>query len=266
MELEYENGWFAERSRVYKEISERKDLFKKLDSTFFYFTPPEAGWIDMEMDAAVRQDFADRRDDHPDTGDGGHGRERADLVEMVLQGHGSVLQRAAGVYDIIGDLENILAAGMPGDLIARPGRRPADNHLHPSLVGFIGHVDHHGIDARMGKEPEQVAFLEPPAGHDLLGISFLPFQPQELIDTHLSDNVGKERQRKFTKRMEADDAADPGIHLLDREIGMAATEGMDQVTRLDAIGHHLGDFFDLFHLCRFNFIHDIEGILFPLIC
>lgn len=49
MELEYENGWFAERSRVYKEISERKDLFKKLDSTFFYFTPPDAGWIDMEM-------------------------------------------------------------------------------------------------------------------------------------------------------------------------------------------------------------------------
>lgn len=49
MELEYENGWFAERSRVYKEISERKDLFKRLDSTFFYFTPPDAGWIDMEM-------------------------------------------------------------------------------------------------------------------------------------------------------------------------------------------------------------------------
>ena len=47
--LYYEKGWFTERSRVYKEISERDDLLKKLDSPFFYFTPPEAGWIDMEM-------------------------------------------------------------------------------------------------------------------------------------------------------------------------------------------------------------------------
>ena len=47
--LYYEKGWFAERSRVYKELSERDNLFEKLDSTFFYFTSPEAGWIDMEM-------------------------------------------------------------------------------------------------------------------------------------------------------------------------------------------------------------------------
>lgn len=47
--LYYEKGWFTERSRVYKEISERDNLFKKLDSTFFYFNSPEAGWIDMEM-------------------------------------------------------------------------------------------------------------------------------------------------------------------------------------------------------------------------
>lgn len=47
--LYFEKGWFTERSRVYKEISEWDDLFKKLDSTFFYFNPPEAGWIDMEI-------------------------------------------------------------------------------------------------------------------------------------------------------------------------------------------------------------------------
>ena len=47
--LYYQKGWLTERSRVYKELSEREVLFKNLDSTFFYFTPPEAGWIDMEM-------------------------------------------------------------------------------------------------------------------------------------------------------------------------------------------------------------------------
>lgn len=47
--LYYQKGWFAERSRVYKELSERDDLFKKLDSTYFYFTSPDSGWIDMEL-------------------------------------------------------------------------------------------------------------------------------------------------------------------------------------------------------------------------
>ena len=47
--LEYGKGWFAERSRVYKELSKRDNLFEKLDSTYFYFTSPDAGWIDMEM-------------------------------------------------------------------------------------------------------------------------------------------------------------------------------------------------------------------------
>jgi hypothetical protein len=45
----YQKGWLTERSRVYKELSERENLFKNLDSTFFSFTPPEAGWINMEM-------------------------------------------------------------------------------------------------------------------------------------------------------------------------------------------------------------------------
>lgn len=56
--LEYEKGWFAERSRVYKELSERENLFKKLDSTFFYFSSPDAGWIDMEMYLNGKKRFA----------------------------------------------------------------------------------------------------------------------------------------------------------------------------------------------------------------
>lgn len=47
--LYYEKAWFAERSRIYKELSERENLFKKLDSTFFYFNSPYAGWIDLDI-------------------------------------------------------------------------------------------------------------------------------------------------------------------------------------------------------------------------
>ena len=45
----FDQGWFSERERIYHELAQKKDLFEKMDSVFFRFHEPDAGWIGFEI-------------------------------------------------------------------------------------------------------------------------------------------------------------------------------------------------------------------------
>ena len=103
--------------------------------------------VDVELDAALLEDFGHGADRHPDGGHEGDRRKRADLVEFLFHLHGSVLQRAARIHHVVGDLEEVLAAGVAGHLVARLAGRAEDDDLHAQSLSLEGHVDVDGVDA-----------------------------------------------------------------------------------------------------------------------
>ena len=222
--------------------------------------------VDVELHIALLENLGDRADGHPYGGDEGHRGERADLVEFLLHLDGSVLERAAGVDHVVGDLEEVLAAGVAGHLVAGLGGGSEDDHLHSEAFGFEGDVDIDGVDAGVREDPHDVFLLEVPTAHDGLAVTLGPFEPEELVDTHFTDDVGEEGQREFADGVEADETADAGIHLLDRQVRVAAAEGVDHVSRLDAVGHKGRHLLDFLHLSLLNLVHHAKGVLFPFVC
>ena len=63
--------------------------------------------VDVEMYTAVGQNLCHGRDGHPYHGHEAQCRQRAHLVEVVLQGHGSIYQGHARVNHDVGNLEQV---------------------------------------------------------------------------------------------------------------------------------------------------------------
>ncbi len=116
----------------------------------------------------------------------------------------------------------------------------------------------------MGEDPEAIAGIEGVAFHDLDPVALDPLEEHELMHAHLADNPGEEGQGKLDHGMEADKAADAGIHFLDGEGGVAAAEGMHPPAGLNRIGHDLGGAADVVHLGLLDAVHDRPGMVKPL--
>ena len=118
----------------------------------------------------------------------------------------------------------------------------------------------------MGEDPHDIILVEVPTAHDGFAVAFCALKPEELVDTHLTDDVGEEGQRKLADRVEAHEAADARVHLLNRQVGVAAAEGVDHVAGLDAVCHQGSDLLDVLHLRCFDLVHHAKGVLFPFFC
>ena len=145
------------------------------------------------------------------------------------------------------------------------GRSEHDN-LHAAFLGLESHVDVYSIDTRVREDPDYILLIEIPALHDGLAVTLGTLQEQELMDTHLTYDVCEEGQRKFAQGVETYESADTGIHLLDRQIGVAASESMYPTTCLDRIGHYFGYLLDFLHLGCFDFVHNGLRVTFPFVC
>ena len=153
---------------------------------------------------------------------------------------------------------------MAGHLVAGLGCRAEDDDLHAEAFGFEGDIDIDGVDAGVREDPDAVALVEVPAAHDGLAVAFGAFEEEELVDAHFTDDVGEEGEGDFAEGVEADEAADAGIHFLDRKICVAAAEGVYPAAGLDGIGHYFGDLTDILHLCRLDLVHHGESVALPL--
>ncbi len=118
----------------------------------------------------------------------------------------------------------------------------------------------------MGEEPHHVTLIEIVGFHDLLPVSFDPLEEDKLVHAHFADDVGEKGERDFDHRMKSDKAADAGVHLLDRQGGVAAAEGMHPAPGGDGLGHQGRRLVDVPDLGCLDFVHDPAGIVQPFVC
>ena len=163
------------------------------------------GWMDVELHSTVSKDLGDSADGHPYGGNESHCGERTDLVEVILQVYACILERAAAVNNIVCNLEEILSAAVARNLCTGLACRSVGDNLHSHLLCLESYIDVNGVDSGMGEQPDKVVLMEVPAAHYGLAIAFCPFQPEELVDSHLSVDMSEESERKLAKRMESGD-------------------------------------------------------------
>ena len=134
--------------------------------------------------------------------------------------------------------------------------RAVNNYFHATFLGFQCDVDIYCIDTCVRKYPNAIFSVEIIVLHNFLSVSFSSFQEQELVDTHLADDLCKECQREFAQRVETDETTDTRIHFLNRDSGMATSERVYPTTGFDRICHNGGCLFDILQLRGFQFFHD----------
>jgi len=83
------------------------------------------------------------------------------------------------------------------------------------------------------------------------------------MNPHLAGDPREERERQLDHGMKADEAADAGIHLLDRDRRVAAAERVHPSLRRDGIGHQLGRAPNRRELCCLDVIHHRASVVEP---
>ena len=179
---------------------------------------------------------------------------------MVFQRNGSVYQRHAGVNYDVGNLKEVLTTGMAAGFVSGFTCRTVHDNFHSTLLGFQRYVDVHGVDAGMREYPDTILGIEVIVLHDFLSVTLCSFQEKELVDTHLTDDLRKERQREFAKRVEAYETADARIHLFNGDSGVTATKGVNPTACFNSIRHNGSCFFNVLQLSSFQLFHDAVGI------
>ena len=175
---------------------------------------------------------------------------------MILQRHGSIYQRYAGVHYDIGKLEQVLTAGMTACFVASFSGWAVNDYFHTALLSFQCHVDVYCIDPCVRENPDAIFGIEIIILHDCLSVTLCSFQKQELMDTHLADDLCKECQRKFAQWVKTYKTTDTRIHFFNGNCCVTTSERVYPTAGFDGICHSSGCLFDILQLRGFQFFHD----------
>ncbi len=118
----------------------------------------------------------------------------------------------------------------------------------------------------MGEDPEAVVLGEVIVLHDFLAVAFGTFKEEELVDTHLTDDLGEEGEGHFAQGVETYKATDTGIHLLNGDGGVATTESVYPAAFFDRICHYFSGLSHVVELAFLDSVHQRVGVLKPFFC